>query len=308
MKIAVLLPCYNEEQTIGKVIADFRTQLPDADIYVYDNNSTDRSVSIAQQDGARVVRERRQGKGNVIRSMFRDIEADVYVMADADDTYPAEVVHEVIEPIIKGEADMVVGDRLSNDSYAKQNKRAFHEFGNNLVIGLINKLFESSLSDVMSGYRAFNRKFVKNIPVMSAGFEVETEMTLHALDKRFAIVEVPIHYRDRPAGSFSKLRTFQDGIKVIRTIFWVFKDYKPLTFFLSAAGVFFVSGLVVGIPVIVEFTLTRMVLKIPSAILATGLMSLGLTSLVCGTILDTIVAQHRKDYELMLNRGEARRG
>lgn len=302
MKIAVLLPCYNEEQTIAKVIRDFKAHLKDAEIWVYDNNSTDRSVVIAQSEGAKVVSERRQGKGNVIRSMFRDIDADVYIMTDADDTYPAEMVQELIKPILDGLADMVVGDRLSNKSYSEQNKRPLHEFGNNLVIGLINKLFKSSLSDVMSGYRAFNKKFVKNIPVMSAGFEVETEMTLHALDKRFNIVEVPIQYRDRPEGSVSKLKTVQDGIKVLKTIIWVFKDFKPLAFFLSAALIFFATGLLVGIPVIIEFTHTKLVSKIPSAILATGLMSLSLTSLVCGTILDTIVNQQRKDYELTLNR------
>lgn len=200
-KIAVLIPCYNEEITIEKVIKDFRKELPNADIYVYDNNSKDKTTEIAKENGAIVKHEYRQGKGNVVRSMFRDIEADIYVMVDGDDTYPAEEVHKLIAPIKSGEADMVIGDRLSNGTYQNENKRHFHEFGNNLVKNSINKLFKSKLRDIMTGYRVFNKFFVKNMPVMSPGFEIETEMTLHALDKRFLIKEIPIIYRDRPEGS-----------------------------------------------------------------------------------------------------------
>lgn len=230
-RIAVIIPCYNEELTIGKVIKDFKNELPDATIYVYDNNSNDRTGDIAKINGAIVKKEFMQGKGNVVRAMFRDIDADLYIMTDGDDTYPACFVNDLIEPIIKGEADMVVGDRLSNGAYLKENKRLFHNFGNNLVRGIINKLFKTSLKDIMSGYRVFNKKFVKNIPVLSNGFEIETEMTLYALDKKYLIKEIPIKYKDRPNGSFSKLNTFRDGIKVIKTIFFVFKNYKPIIIF-----------------------------------------------------------------------------
>jgi len=302
LKTAVLLPCYNEEKTIEKVIRDFQKELPQAEIYVYDNNSKDRTRELAQAAGAIVKRESRQGKGNVVRSMFRDIDADVYIMADGDDTYPAEFVHVLLQPIFDHEADMVIGDRHSNGSYSEENKRPLHNLGNHLVKTLINKLFSANLDDIMTGYRAFNRRFVKNIPVQSEGFEIETEMTLHALDKRFAIVEIPIDYRDRPEGSFSKLNTFKDGIRVLKTVFWIFKDYKPLAFFCSLALLFFLLGLIVGIPVIREYVFTHSVAKIPSAILAVGLMVLSTISLTSGFILDTIVKQHKDHYELMLNR------
>ncbi|MCL6516334.1 glycosyltransferase family 2 protein [Alicyclobacillus sp.] len=304
MKIAILIPCYNEEPTIGKVVSDFRRELPEAEVYVYDNNSRDRTADVAAAAGAIVRREPRQGKGNVVRSMFRDVHADVYVMVDGDDTYPAEFVHQLIAPVMRKEADMVIGDRLSNGSYTKENKRPFHNFGNNLVRWLINTLFHSDLRDIMTGYRAFNRLFVKNMPVASEGFEIETEMTLHALDKKFRIVEIPIDYRDRPEGSFSKLNTLSDGMRVLRTVFWIFKDYKPLAFFCTAALVFFACGLAVGIPVITEFIATRMISKIPSAILAVGFMMLSSISVTCGFILDTIVRQHRDVYQLLLNKTE----
>ncbi len=301
-KIAVLIPCYNEELTIAKVIDDFKKELPSADIYVYDNNSMDNTYEIAKECGAIVKKEYRQGKGNVVRSMFRDIDADIYIMIDGDDTYPAEFVHSLIEPIKNGEADMVLGDRHSNGTYRDENKRPLHNFGNNLVKGLINKLFKSNLKDIMSGYRVFNKKFVKTMPVNSEGFEIETEMTLHTLDKKFLIKEIPIKYRDRPEGSFSKLNTFSDGMRVLKTIFWVFKDYKPLTFFSVLSLIFFIFALIIGMPVVVEFIQTSYILKIPSAVLAVGLMLISIVSLFSGFILDTVVKQHRENYELYLNR------
>ena len=231
MEIAVLIPCYNEELTVGKVIDDFKRELPGATIYVYDNNSKDRTSEVALEHGAIVRKEPRQGKGNAVRSMFRDVVADCYIMVDGDDTYPAEFVHELIRPIVTGEANMVIGDRLSNGTYFDENKRAFHSFGNNLVKGLINFLYKSNITDIMTGYRAFDRFFVKSMPVMSPGFEIETEMSIHALDKKFLLKEVPIDYRDRPEGSESKLNTFSDGIKVLKKIGTLFKDYKPLLFF-----------------------------------------------------------------------------
>ena len=303
-KIAVLIPCYNEELTIESVIADFKKEIPDAAIYVYDNNSTDRTNEIARACGAVVRKETRQGKGNVVRSMFRDIDADVYIMVDGDNTYPASFVHKLIQPICDDEADMVVGDRHSSGDYSHENKRPLHNFGNHLVKNLINMLFYSGLKDIMSGYRAFNKKFVKNMPVNSGGFEIETEMTLHGLDKGFRIVEMPISYQDRPEGSFSKLNTFSDGIKVLKSILWIFKDYKPLSFFSVVSLLFFIAGLLVGIPVITEFIKTGLISKMPSAILATGLMMISVVSLFSGFILDTIVKQHRERYELWLNRYE----
>lgn len=301
-KIAVLIPCYNEELTIAKVISDFKNELPEADIYVYDNNSSDNTSKIAREYGAIVKKEYRQGKGNVVRSMFRDIDAEIYIMADGDDTYPAQFLHSLIEPVMRGEADMVLGDRHSNGTYKDENKRPLHNFGNNLVRNLINKLFHAKLKDIMSGYRVFNKRFVKTMPINSNGFEIETEMTLHALDKKFLIHEIPIEYRDRPEGSFSKLNTVSDGMRVLKTILWVFKDYKPLTFFTIVSGVFFMMALLVGIPVIIEFMQTSKILKIPSAILAVGLVLISIMSLFSGFILDTIVKQHRETYELFLNR------
>ena len=302
MKIAVLIPCYNEELTIEKVIKDFRKELPDADIYVYDNNSKDRTAEIAKENGAIVVHEYKQGKGNVVRSMFRDIEADIYVMADGDDTYPAEEVHKLIEPIVNGEADMAIGDRLTNGTYQKENKRHFHEFGNNLVKKAINVAFKTDLKDIMTGYRVFNKLFVKTMPVLSPKFEIETEMSLHALDKKFIIKEIPIVYRDRPQGSVSKLNTFSDGIKVLKTIVKMFKDFKPRQFFWIISLLFVIVGLIIGIPVIVEYAKTRYVTKVPSAILATGIMTFAVIIAQCGVILDTVVKQHKENYELNILR------
>ncbi len=303
-KIAVLIPCYNEELTIEKVIKDFRKELPEADIYVYNNNSKDRTKEIAIKNGAIVVDEYKQGKGNVVRSQFRDIEADIYVMVDGDDTYPAEFVHQLIEPVRNGQADMTIGDRLSNGTYQKENKRPFHEFGNNLVKKAINVLFDTKLKDIMTGYRVFNKRFVKNMPVLSPKFEIETEMSLYALDKKYIIKEIPIVYRDRPEGSSSKLNTVGDGIKVVKTIARMFKDYKPFKFFGIIALILFIIGLAIGVPVLVEFFKTAYITKVPSAILATGFMGLAAVSLQCGIVLDTITRQHKEDYELNLLRYE----
>ena len=228
-RIAVLIPCYNESQTIEKVVRDYKNALPEADIYVYDNNSTDGTGDIAKRAGAIVRREYRQGKGNVIRSMFRDIDADCYLMTDGDDTYPAENAREMADLIMSGRADMVIGDRLSS-TYFTENKRPFHNFGNRIVRGLINKLFKSNIHDIMTGYRAFSPLFVKSFPVLSQGFEIETEMSIHALDKNFNLVEIPVSYRDRPAGSVSKLNTYRDGVKVLRTIARLFREYRPFEF------------------------------------------------------------------------------
>ena len=299
-KIAVLIPCYNEELTVEKVIKDFRRELPDADIYVYDNNSKDKTTDIAVKNGAILRHEYKQGKGNVVRSMFYDIDADLYIMVDGDDTYPAEFVHELIKPVEEGKADMCIGDRLSNGTYQKENKRPFHEFGNNLVKKSINVLFKTDLKDIMTGYRVFNKKFVKNMPVMTNKFEIETEMSLYALDKGFVIKEIPILYRDRPEGSVSKLNTVSDGLKVLKTIFKMYKDYKPLRFFSYIAIILFLIGLIVGLPVIIEFFKTKYITKVPSAILATGLVTLSVIIAQCGVILDTVVRLNRENYQLSL--------
>lgn len=301
-KIAVLIPCYNEEITIEKVVKDFKRELPEADIYVYNNNSKDKTAEIAKNAGAIVRNEYRQGKGNVVRTMFREIDADIYVMVDGDDTYPAEEVHKLIEPIRNKEADMVIGDRLSNGTYQEENKRHFHEFGNNMVRDTINRLFKSNLRDIMTGYRVFNKFFVKNMPVMSPNFEIETEMSLHALDKKFIIKEIPITYRDRPEGSSSKLNTISDGIKVLKTIVKMLKDYKPRQFYWAIAIVFVIIGLIIGLPVLIEFARTRYITKVPSAILATGVMTFAIIIAQCGVILDTVVKQNREKYEMELIR------
>lgn len=301
-KVAVLIPCYNEEKTIEKVVKDFKRELPDAEIYVYDNNSKDNTYKVACDAGAIVKKENRQGKGNVVRTMFREIDADIYVMVDGDDTYPASAVHQLIEPVKNNEADMAIGDRLSNGTYQKEIKKNFHEFGNYLVRKAINVLFGNKLKDIMTGYRVFNKMFVKNMPVMSPGFELETEMTLFALDKRFRIKEVPIVFKERPDGSESKINTFSDGIKVIRTIIKMFKDHKPFKFFSILFFIFIILGLGVGIPVIIEFYRTGYITKVPSAILATGLVTLAVIMEQCGIILNTIVKQHRENYELNLLR------
>ena len=298
--VAVLIPCYNEAVTIGKVVDDFRRVLPEATVYVYDNNSSDGTGEIAREHGAVVRCERRQGKGNVVRQMMRDIDADHYLMVDGDDTYPAEAAPELLAPLVADEADMVVGDRLSNGTYGEENDRAFHGFGNDLVRVLIKWIYGFEFSDVMTGYRAYNAVFAKTMPVLSPGFEIETELSIHAVDKRWRIAEVPIDYRDRPEGSESKLDTFSDGCKVLLMILSLFKDYRPLALFSWVSLLFCVLGLVAGVPVIAEFLATGLVPKLPSALLAVALVFIGILSFTCGLILDTVVKGTRKQYELQV--------
>lgn len=302
LKIAILIPCFNEELTIGKVIDDFREMLPKADIYVFDNNSTDDTVAVSHKHDAIVKKEFRQGKGSVVRAMFKQVDADIYVMVDGDDTYPVDCIDQLLQPVIEGYADMVVGDRHSAGFYQAENKRNLHGFGNNLVKTLINFLFRSDLKDIMSGLRVFNKEFVKLISINSDGFEVETEMTLHALDKKYRIIEVSISYKDRPEGSYSKLNTISDGIRVIKTIFWVFKDYKPLYFFGVMSLFFFFLSMIIGTPVVVEFVQTGYINKVPSAILSTGLMLISVLSMFSAFILDTMVKQHRESYDILSKR------
>ena len=301
-KIAVLIPCYNEEQTIVKVVKDFKKELPDSIIYVYDNNSKDKTAIIAEQAGAIIKKEVRQGKGYVIQSMFREIEADYYVLVDGDDTYPANTVGGLISLAETKNADMVVGDRLSNGIYAKENKRGFHNFGNSLVKKMVNVFFRSNLKDIMSGYRVFSRNFVKNYPVLVGGFQLETDMTIFALDRKFVIGELPIEYRDRPAGSVSKLNTFSDGAKVITIIFNLFRYYRPFLYFSIIASLFILAGLIIGLPVVLEYIETSYILKIPSAILASGLIIIGLISFICGVILDAIRRMGREMFELNMKK------
>ncbi len=301
-KIAVLIPCYNEEVTIAKVVDDFRAALPEATVYVYDNNSTDRTGEIAREHGAVVRFEPRQGKGNVVRQMFRDIEADCYLMVDGDDTYPAEAGRTLCDPILEGRADMTVGDRLSNGTYAEENKRAFHGFGNDLVRLMIKWIYGYGFDDVMTGYRAFSRAFVKTFPVLSEGFQIETELSIHAVDRRWRILDVPIEYRDRPAGSSSKLNTVSDGVKVIMAIASLFKNYRPLKFFSLVALVFALIGLVLGIPIIAEYARTGLVPRFPTAILAAAFMFLCGLSLATGLVLDTVAKNDRRQWELAVYR------
>ena len=298
-KIAVLIPCYNESKTIEKVVKDYKKVLPKADIYVYDNNSTDGTDKIAKKAGAIVKYEYRQGKGNVIRSMFRDIDADCYLMIDGDDTYPKENAKEMCDLVLEGKADMVIGDRLSS-TYFTENKRPFHNFGNKLVRGLINTLFKSDIRDIMTGYRAFSYEFVKTFPVLSKGFEIETEMTIHALDKNFLLKEIPVEYRDRPEGSVSKLNTYSDGFRVLKTIARLFKEYKPTIFFSIISLIFFILSLVFGIPVFVEFFKTGLVPRIPTLIFAGFLMVVAILMFKCGLILEVVVKKHRQLFELVL--------
>lgn len=301
-KIAVLIPCYNEAVTIAKVVDDFRRELPEATIYVYDNNSSDDTADIARAHGAVVRFEPRQGKGNVVRQMFRDIEADCYLMVDGDDTYPAEAAHALCDPILENRADMTVGDRLSNGTYAEENKRAFHGFGNDLVRAMIKWIYGYGFDDVMTGYRAFSRTFIKTFPVLSEGFQIETELSIHAVDRRWRILDVPIVYRDRPAGSESKLDTVGDGIKVIMMIGSLFKNYRPLKFFCLVALILAIIGLAFGVPVIMEYLQTGLVPRFPTAILAVGFIFLASLSLVAGLILDSVAKSERREWELAVYR------
>ena len=299
---AVIIPCYNEAVTIGKVIDDFHRELPGATVYVYDNNSTDGTSQIALEHGATVRLEPRQGKGNVCRQMFRDIDAGCYLMVDGDDTYPAEAARALCDPILAGEADMTVGDRLSNGTYTEENKRAFHGFGNNLVRAMIKWIYGYSFEDVMTGYRAMGQPFVKTFPVLSEGFQIETELSIHAVDHRWRIKDVPVKYRDRPAGSVSKLDTVGDGIKVIAMIGTLFKDYRPLKFFSLIALLFAAIGLALGIPIIIEYFRTGLVLRFPTAMLAASFMFLCGLSLATGLILDSVAKVEKKQWELQVYR------
>ncbi len=299
-KIAVLIPCYNESKTIEKVVKDYKKALPEADIYVYDNNSTDRTDKIAEKAGAIVKYEYRQGKGNVIRSMFRDIDADCYLMIDGDDTYPKENAREMCDLILNKRADMVIGDRLSS-TYFTENKRPFHNLGNKMVRFLINKLFNNKIKDIMTGYRAFSYEFVKGFPVLSKGFEIETEMTIHAVDKNFKLVEIPVNYKDRPEGSVSKLNTYSDGFKVLKTIATLFKEYKPAEFFNIISIICLIISLILGIPVVTEYFKTGLVPRFPTLIVSGIALLVALLLCITGIILQVIVKKHKQLYELYLN-------
>lgn len=296
---AVLIPCFNEEATIAKVVTDFKTLLPDAVIYVYDNNSTDNSVSLATFAGAVVRHEYRQGKGNVIRRMFREIDAEAYIMVDADDTYPAEAANTMVNLVLNHKAEMVIGDRLSS-TYETENKRRFHNFGNNLVRSAINHLFHTSIRDIMTGYRAFSYEFVKTFPVLSSGFEIETEMTIHAIDRKMQIETVVVDYRDRPAGSESKLNTIPDGIRVLRTIVKLYRNYMPLRFFGIIAVILSALSVLFFIPVWMDYLKTGLVERFPTLIVCGIVMVVALLMFIAGVILSTLRQNDRRDFEFKL--------
>lgn len=300
-KIAVLIPCYNEGKTIEKVVSDFRRALPEAVVYVYDNNSTDGTAEIARRAGAVVRHEWQQGKGNVIRRMFRDIDAECYIMTDGDDTYPAESAGEMVRLVLEKNADMVVGDRLSS-TYFEENKRPFHNFGNTVVRKGINALFKSDIKDIMTGYRAFSYQFVKTFPVLSRGFEIETEMSIHAIDKNMAVENVVIDYRDRPAGSVSKLNTFSDGFKVLRTIVRLWRVYRPLKFFGALALLLTIVSLAFFAPIFIDFLKTGKVEKFPTLIVCGFVFLAAIHSLFSGLILENSVQKNKQDFELELVR------
>lgn len=297
MKTAVLIPCYNEAPTIAQVVADFRTALPQADIYVYDNNSSDNTGLLAAQAGAIVRSEPVQGKGNVVRRMFREIEADCYIIVDGDNTYPASAAPLLEDLVLRQGVDMAIGDRLSS-TYFTENKRPFHNSGNRLVRALIRRFWHTDIHDIMTGYRAMSRPFVKLLPIMSGNFEIETEMTIHALDKRFLIREIPIRYQDRPQGSASKLNTFSDGFRVLRTIFLLYKEYRPLRFFGWLALLLFLLAAAFFIPVFVEYLHTGLVPRFPTLFCSLFLGLAALQSLFTGLCLDVLVSKDRKSYEL----------
>ena len=298
-KIAVLIPCYNEAQTIKKVVTDWKRELPEATIYVYDNNSSDETAVIAEKAGAVVRHEYMQGKGNVIRRMFREIDAEAYIMVDGDDTYPAEYGRRMVDEVLSKSIDMVVGDRLSS-TYFNENKRPFHNFGNSLVRGSINRLFASDIRDIMTGYRAFSYLFVKSFPVLSQGFEIETEMTIHAVHNNMAVSNVVIEYRDRPEGSESKLNTYVDGAKVLRTIFRLYKNYKPLEFFSLLSVILFLISFIMFVPILVKFVHTGLVPNFPTLIVSGFIALTAIISLFVGLILSTMVEKGRQEYEFRL--------
>ena len=300
-KIAVLIPCYNEAKTVEKVVKDFRDVLPEAVIDVYDNNSTDDTALLAEKAGAVVRHEYQQGKGNVIRRMFRDIDADCYIMTDGDDTYPAEFAREMADLVLQKNVDMVVGDRLSS-TYFTENKRPFHNFGNSLVRKAINLMFRTEIKDIMTGYRAFSYQFVKSFPVLSRGFEIETEMSIHAVDKNMLLDNVVIEYRDRPEGSESKLNTYSDGLKVIRTIIRLFRNYKPMAFFGGMAAVLILLAAIFFIPVFVEYIQTGQVPNFPTLIVCGFAALAAIQAFFSGLILQNVVQKNRQDFEMELHR------
>ena len=304
-KIAVLIPCYNEAATVAKVVSDFKRVLPESVVYVYDNNSTDGTAEIAEKAGAVVRFEHQQGKGNVIRRMFREIDADCYIMTDGDDTYPAESAPAMARRILERKTDMVVGDRLSS-TYFQENKRPFHNFGNSLVRASINVLFKSDIKDIMTGYRAFSYQFVKSFPVLSKGFEIETEMSIHAIDKNLAVENEVIEYRDRPAGSASKLNTYSDGFKVLRTILRMYRNYKPLNFFGIIGLVLAVLSVIFFIPVGVKYVQTGLVPNFPTLIVCGFAMIAAIQAFFSGLILENIKQKNRQDFEMQLIRIEER--
>lgn len=307
-RVALIFPAYNEALTIAGTIEGFAKVAPAAEFVVIDNRSSDETGSLARSMlqkhslRGRVLFEGRPGKGNAVRRAFNEVDADIYVMCDADNTYLPEDLPKLLEPVFKGEAEVVVGNRHANRVYQEQNSRLFHDFGNQFVRWLINRLFGTGLSDILSGYRVMSYRFVKNFPALSEGFELETELTLHAVDKRFAQKELPIGYRSRPEGSESKLNTWRDGFRVMKTVLWVFKDYRPLVFFTIVSALCFFSGFAVGFPVILEFMSTGLVPKFPSAILASGLMILSANFFATGLVLDTVVKNHRAEFELRIRR------
>ena len=299
-KIAVIIPCYNESKTIEKVVKDFKNVLPEATVYVYDNNSSDRTDEIARSAGAIVRYETKQGKGNVIRTMFRNIDAECYLMVDGDDTYPAERAREMCNYVLNNNVDMVIGDRLSS-TYFKENKRPFHNFGNKIVRNLINRIFKNNIRDIMTGYRAFSYEFAKTFPILSKGFEIETEMSIHAVDKNFTLKEIPVQYRNRPAGSKSKLNTYKDGFRVLKTIAILFREYKPAMFFNTISLLFYMLAIVFATPVFSEYFKTGLVPRFPTLIAAGITTLVGLLLNITSLILQVIVKKHRQLFELQLN-------
>jgi len=302
--IAILIPCLNESLTISKVIEDFKKNLPEANIYVYDNNSNDNSSYIAKKAGAIVHHEKKRGKGNVVRTMFREINADCYLLVDGDDTYPAKFAYDMIAPIINGQADMVIGDRLSSTYYPLGNKtvfRIFHSFGNKFVCNLVNLLFKGTVSDVMTGYRAFSYLFVKTFPVLSKEFEIETEMTIHALDKNLHVVSLPITYHERPSGSSSKLRTFSDGFKILKTIFCLYKQYRPFAFFSIIALILMALAISLFIPILKDYHMIRLIHSSPTLIFICFLIFSAIQFFICGLILNSEAKKALRDFEIYMN-------
>ena len=303
VSIAIVLPAYNEELTIAATIEAFSRVLPYASIWIINNRSTDATETIARDVlsrlgiGGGVLNEPRPGKGNAVRRGFMEIDADIYVLSDADMTYPADALQALIDPVLRHEADMVVGDRHSAGHYANENKRIFHGFGNRLIRDLVNRLFGARLKDIMSGYRVMNRRFAKSYPILVEGFEIETDMTLHALDKRFRILEIPVAYQDRPAGSVSKLNTYLDGVRVVRTIGNILRYYRPMAFFGGAAALFFLLGVLAGMPVMDEWIANRYIQRVPLAILAAGLEIVAFVLIAIGLILDSIAHQDKRNFE-----------